>query len=291
MIEKLGVFYDEKVQRLIDSFSLCFKVRFTIFSADCEDLIVGSPYCPSAYCELIRDKIHLLPHCLDQNRRMCRRCEDSHEPLIYRCHAGLYEAVMPLEVNQKLIGYAMIGQFREEGNKEGMSKELFAQAEKAGVGEDALREVYLKLPAYNEQSTQNMVSLFSVLINFIVMEEYINAYQPGLAEKISHWIDNHLAEPMELDDAADAIGRSRSTVSHTIKKQFGMSFKQLCTLKRVRRFESLIAASPAMTIAEAAYKVGFGDPLYFSRIYKKLRLVSPAAYIKLIKKNEGTTGI
>jgi AraC-like DNA-binding protein len=200
---------------------------------------------------------------------------------------------MPILVNQKLLGYAMIGQFRMENEGEGktaVSPELLAQAKKAGIEADVLLEAYRKLPVHSEALTQNMVNLFAVLINFIVMKDYINVHQPGLAEKISHWIDDHLAEPMKLDDAAGAMFCSRSTVSHTIKRQFGTGFKQLCILKRIQRFENLIAASPAMTIANAALKVGYDDPLYFSRIYKKIRLISPTAYAKSIRKNEGTAG-
>lgn len=290
MLEKLGIFYDEKVQQLIDSFALCFKVRFTIFSSDCEDLILGFPYCPSSYCALVRDKIHFLPQCISQNRRMCQRCEHSRDPLTYRCHAGLHESVMPILVNKKLLGYAMIGQFRmkKEGEDEAaISPELLSQAKKAGIDADVLRETYLKLPIHSESLTQSMVNLFAVLINFIVMRDYINIHQPGLAEKISHWIDDHLTEPIKLDQAASAMYCSRSTICHTIKRQFGTSFTQLCILKRIQRFETLIAASPTLTIADAALKAGYDDPLYFSRVYKKIRLITPTAYARSIRKSGG----
>ncbi|MDR2536932.1 MAG: PocR ligand-binding domain-containing protein [Treponema sp.] len=289
MLEKLGIFYDEEVQRLIDSFAECFRVRFTIFSANHEDMILGFPYDVSPYCKMIRENLHLLSSCLNQNRQMCRRCgrcKDTQYPLVYRCHAGLYESVMPIRVNQQLIGYAMIGQFRaceEEGD---IPPELFAQSQKHCIDAEALCAAYQELPLYDKTSMWNMVNLFSVLINFIIMREYINVHQPGQIEKISHWLDKHIAETVELDDVANAIGRCRSTVSHLIKRQFGMSFKQLCALKRVRRFESLIAAEPSLTITEAALRVGYDDPLYFSRIYKKLRLIPPMEYVKSVRNSE-----
>jgi AraC-like DNA-binding protein/ligand-binding sensor protein len=290
MLEKLGIFYDKEVQLLIDSFAECFRVRFTIFSAECEDITWGNLYDLSHYCKTVRENLHLLPYCLNQNRRMCHRCEPAQNPLIYRCHAGLHESVMPIKVDKKLIGYAMIGQFRiGEGvgeSKNDIPAELFTQCAKADIDTEVLWDAWRELPLYDKAATQNMVNLFSVLINFIVMREYINVRQPGLAEKISHWLDEHIAEPVELDDLANTVCRCRSTVSHTIKLQFGMSFKQFHTLKRVQRFESLIAAEPTMTIAEAALKVGYDDPLYFSRIYKKLRLIPPMEYIKSVRNRQ-----
>lgn len=278
MLEKLGVFYDQEVQRLIDSFAECFNVRFTIFSADYNNIILGSPYGLSPYCKIIRETLRLLPACLNQDRQMCRRCKDAHEPLVYRCHAGLYEAVMPIRVNQQLVGYAMIGQFRA-GAESGVPPELAAQA-------GALEAAYQKLPSYTKAVVWNMIDLFTVLIDFIIMREYINVHKPGQIEKLSAWMDEHLGEPITIDQAADAIGRCRSTVAHLLKRQFGMSFTRLCTFKRIRRFESLIAVEPSLTISEAALKVGYDDSLYFSRLYKKLRLIPPIQYVKSVRNAE-----
>jgi hypothetical protein len=49
-MERLDVFYDEEVQQLIDSFAKCFKVRFTIFFTNGEDMILGYPYGVSSFC-------------------------------------------------------------------------------------------------------------------------------------------------------------------------------------------------------------------------------------------------
>ncbi|MDR1905131.1 MAG: AraC family transcriptional regulator, partial [Treponema sp.] len=121
--------------------------------------------------------------------------------------------------------------------------------------------------------------------NFIVMREYLNVHQPGLTEKILRWLDNHITDTIELDTLASAMCCSRSTISHTIKRRLGMSFKQLCAQKKVHRFEKIIAVEPLLTIAEAALRVGYDDPLYFSRLYKKIRLITPSAYVKSVRDN------
>jgi AraC-like DNA-binding protein len=90
-------------------------------------------------------------------------------------------------------------------------------------------------------------------------------------------------DPPDLNETAAAMNRSRSTISHTIKQQLGMSFKQLCILKRIQRFETITAQDPNLSIQDAAAQVGYEDPFYFSRIYKKIRLVPPSTYIKSIR--------
>jgi AraC-like DNA-binding protein len=42
--------------------------------------------------------------------------------------------------------------------------------------------------------------------------------------------------------------------------------------------------NPDISIQEAASRVGYEDPFYFSRLYKKVRLVAPSGYIKSIRK-------
>jgi len=289
MVRKLDVFYDKEVQQLIDSFAKCFRVRFTIFSTNGEDMILGFPYGPSSFCEIVREKLHLLPACRSQNLVMCHKCEKEQEPVVYRCHAGLYEAVTPITMgrdNKTIIGYAMIGQFRIK-EKNDAKKNLSSFSENANPETAAvLKEAYLELPLYNEEASYNIIKFFSVLVNFIVKGEYLKVRELGLAEKVSRWLDDHIAEQITIDAVASAVYRSESNIYHSIKQRYGISFKQLYTIKRIQCFEQMIAVEPNLTISEAALKVGFEDPLYFSRIYKKNRHIPPSVFVNMTRKQE-----
>lgn len=85
-------------------------------------------------------------------------------------------------------------------------------------------------------------------------------------------------ETADLQTVSAALNKSPSTISHAVKKQLGLPFKQLAALKKIQKFESLIARAPNLSIQEAAARVGYSDPLYFSRLYKKIRLSPPSTY-------------
>ena len=278
---KLGLFFDEEVQRLIDSFAYCFKVKITIFSARMEEMIVGLQNPGSAFCQLIQRKLLFRYRCCRQDKLMCQRCEQKDEIIVYHCYAGLSEIVVPIKIEGKLVGYGLLGQFKT-GNK--LSKEIISAWDKAGFAPEELREAYEAPPFFDEVALDNMLRLFSMLITFIVTREYVRLRSPGVAERVIHWLDEHIAEPLTLDDAAKAVNYSNSTISHTLKRQLGMSFKKICILKKIQRFESIIAADPVLSIQEAAVLVGYDDPLYFSRIYKKIRLASPSKYVNSARK-------
>ncbi|MDR1410952.1 MAG: PocR ligand-binding domain-containing protein [Spirochaetaceae bacterium] len=280
MVEKLGLFFNEEVQQLIDSFAYCFKVKITIFSSGMEELLVGLQNPGARFCQLIQKGLHFRYRCCRQDKLMCERCEKKQERLVYDCYAGLREAVLPIKVEETLIGYAMLGQFRTR-------KELPAEIVRDWLGRgfrhETLKAAFLDQPFFDQAALDNMLRLFSMLVSFIVTREYVKVRRPGLVEKTLHWLEDHIAEPVSIDDIAAAMNRSRSTISHRIKQQLGLSFKQLCILKRIQRFESIASAEPQISIQEAAARVGYEDPYYFSRIYKKVRLTAPSQYIKSLK--------
>ena len=148
----------------------------------------------------------------------------------------------------------------------------------------------MALPCFDKADLENMLRLFSAIIAFIVTKGYIRFRQPELTGNILLWIDAHITDPITIDDVAAAVYRSPSTVAHIIKKQFGMGFKQLCILKRIQRFESIAAAAPDLTVAEAALQSGYEDALYFSRQYKKVRKKTPSSYIRGVRRQKENSG-
>jgi AraC-like DNA-binding protein/ligand-binding sensor protein len=281
MIGKNGIYYDDEIHRLIKSFSTCFDMRFSISANDNECYIYAAPL--TRFCTCVREDLCLLPQCINSDRSAARRSEKMDRPLAYFCHAGLCEVVMPIKIDADCIGYAQIGQFRSGGAGLDIPPGIIAQCEKAGVNKKDIKEAWLELPYYDETFAKNMIDMFFVLVNFIVVQKFINIRRPDLVEKISQWLEGHLAEPFSLNELAGDIGRCRSTIQHTIKKYYNMSFKQLCLLKRIRRFETIVSTEPSLSVSEAVYRIGYEDPLYFSRLYKKIRRITPSAYARSVR--------
>ena len=283
MSGKLSLFFDEEVQSLIDSFAYCFKVKITIFSTDMEELIVGLHNPGSQFCQLVQRQLRSRYQCCRQDKLMCERCKQKQDMLVYQCYAGLSEMVMPLKVEDTLIGYVMLGQFRTQKNLPGEISLKWIEARK-DIAE--LQNAFMVQPFFDPASVDNMLRLFSMLVAYIITREYVKVRYPGLSEQVVQWIEKHIAEPINLDEISAIMNRSRSSISHTLKQQLGLNFTQLCKLKRIQRFESIIAEDPNISIQEAASRVGYDDPFYFSRIYKKLRLAPPSSYIKLIREKQ-----
>ena len=92
------------------------------------------------------------------------------------------------------------------------------------------------------------------------------------------YIEQHIAdEDLKMDQMADAIGISRSVLYGKIKKLMGVSPSDFLRQVRMQRAEQLIAKS-RMSISEIAYAVGFADPKYFAKCFKRQTGKTPSEY-------------
>jgi AraC family transcriptional regulator of arabinose operon len=90
-------------------------------------------------------------------------------------------------------------------------------------------------------------------------------------------IDRSPETTLTVRDAAAQIGRSPSSLSHLFKKLTGNGFRQFQITRKIEEVDRLLQTFPQMPIKKIAERLGFQDPLYFSRLYRRHRDQSPSA--------------
>lgn len=93
------------------------------------------------------------------------------------------------------------------------------------------------------------------------------------------YITEHLHEPLRVARIADAIGLSRSRLSHLFREQLGMGIFDYVEDQRIRKATDHLRMSDR-PIAEIAAIVGYDDPLYFSKRFKSRTGMSPSRWRK-----------
>ena len=135
-------------------------------------------------------------------------------------------------------------------------------------------------PTYTEGREADIKELFSFLLNYIVSQRMIIMKGDVVLHKALSHIYSHINGDIRLDDVAMAVRRSRSTVSHLFKTKLNKGFKKTVLDIRFSKAEEYLRMVPRLKIREVAEKVGYGDPLYFSRIFKKHRGLSPSHFVQ-----------
>jgi AraC family transcriptional regulator of arabinose operon len=96
-------------------------------------------------------------------------------------------------------------------------------------------------------------------------------------EQALELISAHLSRPLSVADVAREVGVSPSRLSHLFKKEVGVSFPGYLENRRMERAEDLLRMTDR-SVGEIARSVGYDDPLYFSRRFRRRTGASPSEW-------------
>ncbi|MFJ3460052.1 helix-turn-helix transcriptional regulator [Achromobacter spanius] len=98
-----------------------------------------------------------------------------------------------------------------------------------------------------------------------------------LATVISHIRIQMQAGSVSIDSTAKAMGTSVRTLQRVLRRDGGVSFRELSNIARLRRAEDLLRSS-AVSITQIAMDSGYSTPANFSRAFRKASGVAPHTY-------------
>ena len=105
----------------------------------------------------------------------------------------------------------------------------------------------------------------------------INETSYTYVQKAIDYIHYHYSYPVSVDEVADYVGISRSQLFRAFKTHLSKSPKEYLTEFRIRQACTLLKHS-SLSIGVIAASVGFDNGLYFSKVFNKVKGMSPTAY-------------
>ncbi len=93
------------------------------------------------------------------------------------------------------------------------------------------------------------------------------------------YMTNYYSQNITISDMADTIGLNRKYLARIFLKSEGLTMSEFLLDLRMRKALGTIADGEKKII-NIAKSVGFEDPLFFSRQFKKHFGMSPTEYIK-----------
>lgn len=120
---------------------------------------------------------------------------------------------------------------------------------------------------------------FSLIVKISRQTTSIN-FENKFVKSAKEYLEINYKNNITLDDIAKHVNISPQYFSKLIKKSTGYNFVDWLSMIRVRKAKELFI-NKGFTIKEVCYLVGYKDPNYFSRIFKKRTGMTPSEYIKL----------
>jgi len=95
--------------------------------------------------------------------------------------------------------------------------------------------------------------------------------------KAKIYIDENFNKEIGLKEVSEAVAISPQYFSKIFKEEIRVNFIDYITGVRIQRAKELLKAQ-TLSIKEIAFEVGYNDPNYFSRLFKKIEGISPTEY-------------
>jgi two-component system response regulator YesN len=119
---------------------------------------------------------------------------------------------------------------------------------------------------------------------FIYITSYVKPqttidYTNHIVKATREYLESHYTDDISLEDMAAQVNISPQYFSKLIKKTTGFNFIDWLSMLRVKRAKELLTNSN-LTVKEVCFMVGYKDPNYFSRIFKKRIGITPSEYVK-----------
>jgi len=97
------------------------------------------------------------------------------------------------------------------------------------------------------------------------------------------YMQEHFHKAITLENVADAVNLSPNYFSNMFKQEFGETFIDYLTKIRLEKAKGLLEKNE-LSLKEISFIVGYKDPNYFSRVFKKHYQVSPKHFQQAIFK-------
>ena len=117
-----------------------------------------------------------------------------------------------------------------------------------------------------------MLSEYAYLIR-----DYSWSGYPEAIKTVRFIVDSRYKEHLTLDDLCRSAGLSKSYLSRLFKRVMGKSIFEYINEVRVSK-SLLLLKNPQITISQASLECGFEDQAYYTRIFKRIKGVTPTEW-------------
>ncbi|WP_223299325.1 helix-turn-helix domain-containing protein [Paenibacillus darwinianus] len=100
----------------------------------------------------------------------------------------------------------------------------------------------------------------------------------ALVRQVIRYLSTQYAEPVSIERMAKTLGFNRAYISRVFKRHTGMTPVAFLLQLRIDKARQLLRERNELTVEQIAASVGFQDPLYFSKQFRRLYGLPPTVY-------------
>lgn len=129
-----------------------------------------------------------------------------------------------------------------------------------------------------ESLYENLVFIFDDIFVTIMNEKKTFMGKSSVFIQIDDYIKRNYTNPLNTRDIADQFGFTPAYLSKLFREYKKLTPAEYISSLRISKAKELLESNPSLTIREVAFATGYEDPLYFSKVFKKIVGKTPKSF-------------
>lgn len=168
---------------MLDDFYTITHFRIALFDEDFTELL-AYPSRLSDFCKMVRSDNSLYKTCLFCDYNGFCRCRNHREPIIYECHMGLTEIILPIISSNITIGYLMCGQIKTPNSDSVFEEQISELEPSCSIAKKELLRIYDAYPTTPINVIDSVLNFLQILTSYLLTSHSLTINSDSLAYKI-----------------------------------------------------------------------------------------------------------
>ena len=217
-------------------------------------------------------------HCDD--RTFLAQAEHKQKPIVYQCHLGLTEVILPIVEEDMTAGVIFLGQVRIPSPQttfdaimerlRTLDAESFSESRRP-----MLLAAYENTCCLSQEKLDGFIALATLAAKGIYVNRWLKFNAVTTEQHFRHYVSEHLdlvhlpLSAFSVERVAHDLNISYSQLNRISTAVFGMPLKQYVLQNKIDASCHLLRKYPTQTVREIAAMVGIENPHYFSRLFSE----------------------
>ncbi|ACT00643.1 helix-turn-helix transcriptional regulator [Paenibacillus sp. JDR-2] len=139
----------------------------------------------------------------------------------------------------------------------------------------------------SQRMTRLSISVYQFLLDFHALtftSDSRHRSASRLVEQVMNYLSAHVDQPFDANHLGQQLNMNYSYISAAFSKASGQSIVETHTRLKMNKAVELMRSSESLTIAQISERLGYQNPFYFTRVFKKTFGEPPSSFLRQIYK-------
>ena len=259
------------LHKVMQDFHTLTKIRIVIFDAAFHELL-AYPQDREDFCTLLRQTPEGEAGCFASDKRGCQTCAKRKELVVYRCHAGLTEVVVPITDENSVLAYVMFGQIIPKESSEETRKALKKRF-------PSFTQEIDRIPVKSQRELNAAATVLQAITAYVMTNRWVVPSKAEFIREVDRYIDEHLSDTITVADICCSFRMGRTRLYEISLDYLGCGLAEYIRKQRIAHAQRMLTQTN-LPVTNIAFATGFSDYNHFSRVFKQVTGLSARQFRK-----------